>query len=162
VFFCCFFFFFFFVYHSNSNQTLFNIPPNHRGISGTTATDKKEEEEECLVPLPLSTSYLHSNSTNNNNLRFPKPFAHFSVSNSSSFSVGPLFSISTNHRFLSPPDSRCFDGSRFSSSPFNCSALKSQPSVSLADHTITASRKNPKFLSFFVNFYFLIIYLLRL
>lgn len=77
----------------------------------------------------------------NNNLRFPKPFAHFSVSNSSSFSVGPLFSISTNHRFLSPPDSRCFDGSRFSSSPFNCSALKSQPSVSLADHTITASQE---------------------
>ncbi len=69
VFFSC---FFFFVYYSNSNQTLSNIPPNHRGISGTTATDKKEEET-CLVPLPPSTSYLHSNSTTTTTYDFRSP-----------------------------------------------------------------------------------------
>lgn len=69
---CCFFFFFFFVYHSNSNQTISNIPPNHRGISGTTATDKKEEET-CLVPLSPSTSYLHSNSTTTTTYDFRSP-----------------------------------------------------------------------------------------
>ena len=91
-------------------------------------------------------NYSYSYNYNNNNLRFPKPFAHyFAVANNnnnnysndtSSYSVGTLFSISTNHRSTS------FHGSRSPSSPFFiCSSLKSQPSVSLDQTNNSASRK---------------------
>ncbi|KAL0013111.1 hypothetical protein SO802_000180 [Lithocarpus litseifolius] len=91
---------------------------------------------------------LHNYSYNynyiNNNLRFPKPFAHYFAvandnnysNNTSSYSVGTLFSISTNHR------SPSFNGSRSSSSPFFiCSSLKSQPSVSLDQTNNSASQE---------------------
>lgn len=92
-------------------------------------------------------NYSYSYNYNNNNLRFPKPFAHYFAvannnnnnnysNNTSSYSVGTLFSISTNHRSTS------FNGSRSPSSPFFiCSSLKSQPSVSLDQTNNSASRK---------------------
>lgn len=128
-----------------------------------TATDKKKNMSCATTTFNLGPSLrLHKysynnysyNYNNNNNLRFPKPFAHyFAVSNNnnnnysdntSSYSVGTLFSISTNHRSTS------FNGSRSSSSPFFiCSSLKSQPSVSLDQTNNSASRKCIFFFKFF-------------
>ena len=128
-----------------------DIPP----IPQQQQTKKKKKNMSCATStfnlgpsLRLHNyNYSYSYNYNNNNLRFPKPFAHyFAVANNnnnnnysnttSSYSVGTLFSISTNHRSTS------FNGSRSPSSPFFiCSSLKSQPSVSLDQTNNSASRK---------------------